>query len=127
MTIVEATHPETTESETDPTESARPAGPVARLLMVPIRAYRLVSVHLPPRCRYYPSCSAYALEALELHGAGKGTWMAVKRIGRCHPWHDGGLDPVPARTQSRKRDRRHGHDHTNTCSHDAAPLAAKES
>ena len=129
MTIVAASGAETTESVTEPTESAKRAGPMARLLMLPIRAYRLISVHLPPRCRYHPSCSAYALEALEVHGAARGTWMAVTRIGRCHPWHDGGLDPVPARTEVRKRDRRHdhGHDHTNTCSHDAAPLAAKES
>lgn len=127
MTMVAASPPKTAESETDPTESAVRAGPVARLLMLPIRAYRLVSVHLPPRCRYYPSCSAYALEALELHGAGKGMWLAAKRIGRCHPWHDGGLDPVPARTELRKRDRRHDHPHTNTCSHEAAPHAAKES
>ena len=69
--------------------------PMARLLMLPIRAWRLLSVHLPPRCRFYPSCSQYALEALALHGAAHGSWLAVKRVGRCHPWHDGGLDPVP--------------------------------
>ena len=72
----------------------RPTLP-ARLLMLPIRAWRLISVHLPPRCRFHPSCSQYALEALTLHGAGRGSWLAVRRIGRCHPWHDGGLDPVP--------------------------------
>jgi len=70
-------------------------GLVARLLMLPIRAWRLVSVHLPPRCRFYPSCSQYALDALAIHGAAKGTWLAVRRVGRCHPWHEGGLDPVP--------------------------------
>ncbi len=68
----------------------------ARLLMLPIRAWRVVSALLPPRCRFYPSCSAYALEALETHGAARGSWLAVRRIGRCHPWHPGGLDPVPA-------------------------------
>lgn len=67
----------------------------ARILMLPIRAWRLVSVHLPPRCRFHPSCSQYALEALTVHGAARGSWLAVKRVGRCHPWHDGGLDPVP--------------------------------
>ena len=67
----------------------------ARILMVPIRAWRLISVHLPPRCRFHPSCSQYALEALTLHGAGRGSWLAIRRVGRCHPWHDGGLDPVP--------------------------------
>ena len=72
----------------------RPSLP-ARLLMLPIRAWRLVSVHLPPRCRFHPSCSQYALEALTVHGAARGSWLAVKRVGRCHPWHDGGLDPVP--------------------------------
>jgi putative membrane protein insertion efficiency factor len=129
VTIVATNPPETTLSENDRTESGNPASPAARLLMLPIRAYRLISVHLPPRCRYHPSCSAYALEALEVHGAAKGSWLAARRIGRCHPWHDGGLDPVPARTQPRKRvrGRFHGHHHTNRCSHDAAPHAAKES
>lgn len=74
-----------------------PAHPsiAARILSLPIRAWRLVSRHLPPRCRFYPSCSAYALEALEKHGALRGSWLAVKRVGRCHPWHDGGVDHVP--------------------------------
>lgn len=68
---------------------------VARLLMLPIRAWRLFSVHLPPRCRFHPSCSQYALEALTAHGAGRGSWLAMRRVTRCHPWDDGGLDPVP--------------------------------
>jgi len=55
----------------------------------------MISRHLPPRCRFYPSCSEYALDALTLHGAGRGSWLAVRRVGRCHPWHEGGLDPVP--------------------------------
>ena len=70
-------------------------GLLARLLMAPIRAWRVVSTRLPPRCRFYPSCSAYALEALQEHGAGRGTWLAVRRVGRCHPFHPGGIDPVP--------------------------------
>jgi uncharacterized protein len=69
--------------------------PAARVLMLPIRAWRLVSVHLTPRCRFHPSCSAYALEALERHGAFRGLWLAVRRLARCHPWGGGGLDPVP--------------------------------
>jgi uncharacterized protein len=76
------------------TELDRPT-PLARVLMLPIRGWRVISVHLPPRCRFHPSCSQYALEALTLHGAGRGSWLAIRRIGRCHPWHDGGLDPVP--------------------------------
>jgi len=74
---------------------ARRPGLVARAFMGPIRAWRVVSTRLPPRCRFYPSCSAYALEALQEHGAGRGAWLAARRVGRCHPWHPGGLDPVP--------------------------------
>jgi hypothetical protein len=73
----------------------------ARVLMVPIRGWQLVSASLAPRCRYEPSCSHYALEALERHGARKGAWLAVRRIGRCHPWGGYGPDPVPeANTRS---------------------------
>ncbi|MGQ0803006.1 MAG: membrane protein insertion efficiency factor YidD [Actinomycetota bacterium] len=63
--------------------------------MVPIRGWRLISANLAPRCRYEPSCSQYALEALERHGAGRGSWLAARRIGRCHPWGGYGPDPVP--------------------------------
>jgi uncharacterized protein len=66
---------------------------VAALL---IRLYQLtVSPLLGPRCRFYPSCSHYALEALARFGALRGGWLTLKRIGRCHPWNPGGLDPVP--------------------------------
>jgi putative membrane protein insertion efficiency factor len=67
-----------------------------RLLLILIRAYQLViRPWLGPNCRFYPSCSEYAHEAVERHGAAYGAWLAVKRILRCHPWHPGGVDPVP--------------------------------
>ncbi len=66
------------------------------LLAAAIRLYQLLlSPLLPPACRFYPSCSQYALVALRRHGAGTGTWLAAKRLARCNPWHPGGVDLVP--------------------------------
>lgn len=66
------------------------------ILVALVRGYQLaISPLLPAACRYYPSCSAYAVEALEKYGALKGGLLAVKRIGRCHPFRPGGFDPVP--------------------------------
>lgn len=70
--------------------------PVGLLLRGLIRGYQLfISPVLPASCRFYPSCSAYALEAVEKHGPIAGSWLAVRRVCRCHPWNDGGVDPVP--------------------------------
>ena len=69
---------------------------VARLVVLLIRGYQVtLSPLLPSACRYQPTCSRYALEAVERHGALKGSWLGVKRIARCHPFHPGGYDPVP--------------------------------
>ena len=71
-------------------------GPVARALMFVVRGYkRYISPLLPDACIYSPTCSEYALEAIEKYGAAKGSWLAIRRILRCNPFHRGGFDPVP--------------------------------
>lgn len=67
-----------------------------KILILCIRAYRyLISPMMGPHCRFHPTCSCYAQTALEQHGLWRGSWLTLRRIGRCHPWHAGGLDPVP--------------------------------
>lgn len=71
-------------------------------LVLLLKVYRLlVSPLYSQTCRYYPSCSAYALGAIETHGAIKGSWLALRRLGRCHPWTPGGVDLVPPRDSYR--------------------------
>ena len=69
---------------------------LARAAIVPIRLYqKMLSPLFPPTCRFTPTCSNYAVAALERYGLFKGGWLAIKRVGRCHPWNEGGYDPVP--------------------------------
>lgn len=74
-------------------------GIAATLLRGLVRGYQLViSPMKPPSCRFHPTCSAYAMEVLASHGAWRGTWLTLKRLGKCHPFHPGGYDPPPPRT-----------------------------
>jgi putative membrane protein insertion efficiency factor len=102
--------------------------PVQQVLILGVRLYRWVlspakNILFGPmgRCRFEPSCSAYALEALKVHGAFKGSWLAVRRLCRCHPWGKFGPDPVPKKTSTsrlqqgccgRLRKLAHGHAHS---------------
>ncbi|MFP3921712.1 MAG: membrane protein insertion efficiency factor YidD [Dichotomicrobium sp.] len=83
-----------------PTERAAPPGRAAKLartaLKLPVYLYRyIVSPVIGPRCRHLPTCSEYALEAIETNGAWKGGWLTLSRLVRCHPWGTDGFDPVP--------------------------------
>ncbi len=81
-----------------PTGHHGPAGMPVRLLVGAIGLYRLaVSPVLPPSCRYWPSCSEYAIESIRSHGALRGGWLAARRLCRCHPWAAGGIDLPPPR------------------------------
>ena len=84
-----------------------------KILILIIRVYQyLLSPLLGPSCRFYPSCSCYAQEALERHGVIKGSWLALRRLLRCHPWHPGGVDPVPEQDD---RNNTHPQKHNHKC------------
>jgi uncharacterized protein len=82
---------------TDATSAGTRRSPLARLLLGLLALYRATAAMRTPRCRFLPTCSTYAVEAVRSHGALRGTWLAVRRVGRCHPWNLGGFDPVPPR------------------------------
>jgi putative membrane protein insertion efficiency factor len=100
-----------------------PRRPVRAALLAAVRFYqRAISPTRPPRCRFVPTCSAYALEAIEVHGAVRGGWLALRRLLKCAPWHPGGVDLVPRAAPGRRSGRRSG---TRTDAHtynSAAPI-----
>jgi putative membrane protein insertion efficiency factor len=79
-------------------DCGRPATGVSRPLIAMVRWYQIARAGRPSPCRYVPSCSTYALEAFEHHGAVRGLWLSLRRLSRCHPWGGQGYDPVPLRT-----------------------------
>jgi len=80
---------------------------LARMMHRCVHLYQRFRAGRPSPCRFQPTCSTYALEALEVHGAGRGTWLATRRIGRCHPWGGQGWDPVPLPTSPDTPDPHH--------------------
>jgi putative membrane protein insertion efficiency factor len=78
-------------------------GPVAHVLVALMRVWQFVPRIDPQRCRFYPSCSEYGITAVRRFGAIRGGWMALRRLGRCHPWNPGGVDHVPPRPERHTR------------------------
>lgn len=78
--------------------AARPRSVMGRAVIRLIQGYQRFSSSRPPRCRYLPTCSQYTVEAIEAHGALRGTWLGIRRVGRCHPFGAHGYDPVPPRS-----------------------------
>ena len=118
MTDMRATHEHEHDVEPGP---PRP-GPVAWVLLLPIKLYRkAISPFLPPACRFYPSCSAYAAEAISRHGAARGSWLALCRLLKCAPWHPGGVDLVPGALPHARADDRSG---TPATSHSSSTAEA---
>ncbi|CAN5920103.1 hypothetical protein BH23ACT10_BH23ACT10_05120 [soil metagenome] len=91
-----------TASHAPPARPPRPhrVTPLALLLLAIMRGWQVLPRIDPQRCRFYPSCSAYGITAVGRHGALRGGWMAVRRLGRCHPWNPGGVDHVPSRADA---------------------------
>ncbi|AVW92170.1 membrane protein insertion efficiency factor YidD [Celeribacter baekdonensis] len=101
--------------------------PLAYVVSLPVRAYRLIfSPWIGYNCRYQPTCSAYAMEALEKHGALKGSYLTMRRIGRCHPLGGTGYDPVPDPKQPHSHSK-HSHSKHRQCNHDTPPDNAPDS
>lgn len=86
-------------------------GVAARVAVALVRVYQRVTADRPSPCRYVPTCSNYALDAYELHGFVRGSWLTARRIGRCHPWASSGWDPVPGAGGSEPHVGHDGHDH----------------
>ena len=80
-----------------PARAVFPARGAARALSSAVRLYQAARAGRPPSCRFWPSCSEYAVDAFSEHGATKGGWLAIRRLTRCHPWGGHGVDPVPGR------------------------------
>lgn len=82
-------------SDSEALHARRTPSLMARAVIVPVKGYQMVRADRPSPCRHVPSCSTYAIEAVEAHGALRGVWLGLRRLARCHPWGTSGYDPVP--------------------------------